>query len=96
LRADSRNRVRGGQRQHSPSVGLPLARNVGIAELGVSVKPTDNSRLSMFAQGRAGGGQREVGRSVELEAWRSDSHRIERDDVERPRSNAGFFLAMPS
>lgn len=60
LRADARNRFVVGSDTFTVS-GLPLARNVGIAELGASVKPTDNSRLSMFAQGRAGDGQREVG-----------------------------------
>lgn len=60
LRADSRNRFVAGSDSFTVS-GLPLARNVGIAELGVSVNTSDNSRLSMFAQGRAGDGQREVG-----------------------------------
>jgi T5SS/PEP-CTERM-associated repeat protein/autotransporter-associated beta strand protein len=60
LRADSRHAFVAGSDAFTVS-GLPLARNMGIAELGVSVKPTDNSRLSMFAQGRAGGGQREAG-----------------------------------
>lgn len=41
--------------------GLPLARNVGVAELGVSIKPTDNSRLALMAQGRSGDGQSEFG-----------------------------------
>lgn len=41
--------------------GLPLARNVGAAELGVSIKPTDNSRLALMAQGRSGDGQSEFG-----------------------------------
>jgi len=41
--------------------GVPLARNVGIAELGVAVNISDNSRLSLGALGRAGGGQHEVG-----------------------------------
>jgi outer membrane autotransporter protein len=60
LRADSRNRFVAGSDSFTVS-GLPLARNVGIAELGVSLNTSDNSRLSMFAQGRAGDGQREVG-----------------------------------
>lgn len=41
--------------------GLPLARNVGVAEVGVSIKPTDNSRLALMAQGRSGDGQSEFG-----------------------------------
>ncbi|WP_313460665.1 autotransporter domain-containing protein [Stenotrophomonas sp.] len=41
--------------------GLPLARNVAVAELGVSIKPTDNSRLALMAQGRSGDGQSEFG-----------------------------------
>ncbi len=41
--------------------GVPLARNVGIAELGVAVNTSDNSRLSLGALGRAGGGQHEIG-----------------------------------
>jgi len=60
LRADSRNRFVAGSDSFTVS-GLPLARNVGIAELGVSLNTSDNSRLSMSAQGRAGDGQREVG-----------------------------------
>ncbi len=60
LRADSRHRFVAGSDAFTVS-GLPLARNVGIAELGVSVHVTDNSRLSLFAQGRAGDGQRELG-----------------------------------
>jgi len=60
LRADSRNRFVAGSDSFTVS-GLPLARNVGIAELGISLNTSDNSRLSMFAQGRAGDGQREVG-----------------------------------
>ncbi|MFC7519773.1 hypothetical protein ACFQS6_05065 [Xanthomonas populi] len=40
---------------------VPLARNVGIAELGVSINTSSNSRLWLFGQCRAGGGQREVG-----------------------------------
>lgn len=60
LRADSRHRFVAGSDRFTVS-GLPLARNVGIAELGVSVHVTDNSRLSLFAQGRAGDGQRELG-----------------------------------
>ena len=60
LRADSRHRFVAGSNSFTIG-GLPLARNVGIAELGVSVHTSDNSRLSLFAQGRAGDGQREVG-----------------------------------
>lgn len=58
--AGARNRFVAGSDAFTVA-GLPLARNVGIAELGVSVKPTDNSRLSLHAQGRAGSGQRELG-----------------------------------
>lgn len=60
LRADSQHRFVAGSDRFTIG-GLPLARNVGIAELGVSVHTSDNSRLSLFAQGRAGDGQREVG-----------------------------------
>jgi T5SS/PEP-CTERM-associated repeat protein len=60
LRADSRNRFVAGSDSFTVQ-GLPLARNVGIAEVGVSLNTSDNSRLSMFAQGRTGDGQREVG-----------------------------------
>jgi len=41
--------------------GVPLARNVGIAELGVAVNTGAHSRLSLGAQGRLGSGQRELG-----------------------------------
>jgi len=40
---------------------VPLARSMGLAELGVAVSPTTASRLSMKAQTSAGDGQRDVG-----------------------------------
>ena len=63
LRADSRNQFVAGSDSFTIS-GLPLARNVGIAEVGVSLKPTDTSRLSFFAQGRSGDGNSEFGAQV--------------------------------
>jgi T5SS/PEP-CTERM-associated repeat protein len=63
LRADSRNQFVAGSDSFTIS-GLPLARNVGIAEVGVSLKPTDTSRLSFFAQGRSGDGLSEFGAQV--------------------------------
>ncbi|MFS8484400.1 autotransporter domain-containing protein [Xanthomonas campestris pv. raphani] len=60
LRADSRQRFVAGSNTFTID-GVPLARNVGIAELGVSLNTSENSRLSLFGQGRTGGGQREVG-----------------------------------
>lgn len=56
----SENRFVAGSNSFSVQ-GLPLARNVGVAELGVSIKPTDNSRLALMAQGRSGDGQSEFG-----------------------------------
>ncbi len=49
----TRNRFVAGSDTFTVS-GLPLAGDVAIAELGFSFKPTDNSRLSFFAQGRSG------------------------------------------
>lgn len=60
VRSSSRQRFAVGSSTFSID-GVPLARNVGIAELGVSVNIGDNSRLSLGAQGRAGGGQHELG-----------------------------------
>ncbi|MHC9011535.1 autotransporter domain-containing protein [Stenotrophomonas rhizophila] len=40
---------------------VPLARSMGLAELGVAVNPTTASRLSLQAQTSAGDGQRDVG-----------------------------------
>ena len=40
---------------------VPLARSMGLAELGVAVSPTTASRLSLQAQTSAGDGQRDVG-----------------------------------
>ncbi|APP79507.1 transporter [Xanthomonas hortorum pv. gardneri] len=60
LHADSRHRFVAGSNTFTVD-GVPLARNVGIAELGVSINTSSNSRLALFGQGRAGGGQREVG-----------------------------------
>ena len=47
--------------------GIPLERNLGIAELGVAVNTSANSRLSMAMQGRAGGEVRELGAHLD---WR--------------------------
>ncbi|WP_313139848.1 autotransporter domain-containing protein [Stenotrophomonas sp.] len=60
VRSSSRQRFAVGSSTFSID-GVPLARNVGIAELGVAVNIGDNSRLSLGAQGRAGGGQHELG-----------------------------------
>jgi outer membrane autotransporter protein len=60
LRADTSNRFVAGSDRFTVS-GLPLAGDVAIAELGFSFKPTDNSRLSFFAQGRSGDGTSEFG-----------------------------------
>lgn len=37
---------------------VPLARNVALAELGVVLSPTANSRVNLFVQGHRGGGER--------------------------------------
>lgn len=37
---------------------VPLARNVALAELGVVLSPTDNSRVNLSVQGHRGGGER--------------------------------------
>ncbi len=37
---------------------VPLARNVAVAELGVVLSPTDNSRVNLSVQGHRGGGER--------------------------------------
>ncbi|WNH50887.1 autotransporter outer membrane beta-barrel domain-containing protein [Stenotrophomonas oahuensis] len=37
---------------------VPLARNVALAELGVVLSPTTNSRVNLFMQGHRGGGER--------------------------------------
>jgi len=37
---------------------VPLARNMALAELGVVLQPTDNSRVNLFVQGHRGGGER--------------------------------------
>lgn len=39
----------------------PLARSSVLAQLGVAVSPTANSRVSLQMQGRAGDGQRDIG-----------------------------------
>ncbi|MHC1655223.1 autotransporter domain-containing protein [Stenotrophomonas maltophilia] len=44
----------------------PLARRSVLAQLGVAVSPTDNSRLSLQMQGQRGDGQREVGAQLDL------------------------------
>lgn len=36
----------------------PLARNVALAEVGVVLQPTDNSRVTLFVQGHRGSGER--------------------------------------
>lgn len=40
---------------------VPLARRMGVAQVGVAVSPTAASRLSLQAQARAGEGQRDAG-----------------------------------
>lgn len=37
---------------------VPLARNMALAELGVVLSPTANSRVNLFVQGHRGGGER--------------------------------------
>lgn len=44
----------------------PLARRSALAQLGVAVSPTDNSRLSLQMQGQRGDGQRAVGAQLDL------------------------------
>ncbi len=44
----------------------PLARRSALAQLGVAVSPTDNSRLSLQMQGQRGDGQRDVGAQLDL------------------------------
>ncbi|WP_238601239.1 autotransporter domain-containing protein [Xanthomonas arboricola] len=66
LRADSRQQFAAGSSAFTVG-GVPLARNVGIAELGISLNPSANSRLSLVGQGRAGDGQREIGAQLN---WR--------------------------
>jgi T5SS/PEP-CTERM-associated repeat protein len=60
LRADSQHQFMVGSDTFTVE-GLPLARNVGVAEFGVALSPTDNSRLSLFAQARRGSGERGFG-----------------------------------
>jgi uncharacterized protein with beta-barrel porin domain len=68
LKADNRARFAAGGDSFTV-YGTPLARNVGIADLGVAVNTSASSRLSLSAQGRAGDGQREVGAQLNW-AWK--------------------------
>src|SRR5690606_23038384 len=43
----------------------PLARNTAVGELGASVRPTANSRISLSAQGRRGDGHSELGAQLQ-------------------------------
>lgn len=45
--------------------GAPLARSSVLAQLGVAVSPSANSRLSLQMQGREGDGQRDVGAQLD-------------------------------
>lgn len=45
--------------------GAPLARSSVLAQLGVAVSPSANSRLSLQMQGRDGDGQRDVGAQLD-------------------------------
>lgn|GEM_PF-360490 len=68
LKADNRARFVVGSDEFR-SYGAPLARNVGIAEIGVGVDTGESSRVSLAAQGRAGDGQREFGAQLNWQ-WR--------------------------
>lgn len=43
----------------------PLARRSALAQFGVAVSPTDNSRVALQMQGRRGDGQRDVGAQLD-------------------------------
>jgi subtilase-type serine protease len=45
--------------------GTPLARSTALAQLGVAISPSANSRVSLQVQGRKGGEQREVGAQLD-------------------------------
>lgn len=45
--------------------GAPLARRSALAQFGVAVSPTDNSRVALQMQGRRGDGQRDVGAQLD-------------------------------
>lgn len=45
--------------------GAPLARHSVLAQFGVAVSPTDNSRVALQMQGRRGDGQRDVGAQLD-------------------------------
>lgn len=45
--------------------GAPLARRSVLAQFGVAVSPTDNSRVALQMQGRRGDGQRDVGAQLD-------------------------------
>jgi T5SS/PEP-CTERM-associated repeat protein len=68
LKADNRARFVAGSEEFR-SYGTPLARNVGIAEVGVGVNVGGSGRVSLAAQGRAGDGQREFGAQLNWQ-WR--------------------------
>lgn len=45
--------------------GAPLARRSALAQFGVAVSPTSNSRVALQMQGRRGDGQRDVGAQLD-------------------------------
>ncbi|WP_312318458.1 autotransporter domain-containing protein [Stenotrophomonas sp.] len=45
--------------------GTPLARSTALAQLGVAISPSANSRVSLQVQGRRGGDQRELGAQLD-------------------------------
>ncbi len=45
--------------------GTPLARSTALAQLGVAISPSANSRVSLQLQGRRGGDQRELGAQLD-------------------------------
>lgn len=45
--------------------GTPLARSTALAQLGVAISPSANSRVSLQVQGRRGGEQRELGAQLD-------------------------------
>lgn len=45
--------------------GTPLARSTALAQLGLAISPSANSRVSLQVQGRRGGDQRELGAQLD-------------------------------
>lgn len=45
--------------------GTPLARSTALAQVGVAISPSANSRVSLQVQGRRGGDQRELGAQLD-------------------------------